>query len=436
MKKIILLFSFLFSCSFLFSQPSSPLFVTSDIDNFWSAYDKIVATKDSATQYHYINQLYIDKGSVGLRYIMEARRYTAKSYIDAINSYPLFWKSIRTNTYQAKSYAARIATGVEKFRQLYPAMRPAAVYFTIGAFRSPGTTIDSAVLIGAELAMADETIETSEFPAAMDYVKTYFATNPVKGIVFLNVHEFVHTQQKEHEYILLYRSIYEGIAEFVAATATGEVSSTPAIAYGNKNSKKVKEKFAAEMFSPFTLDNWLYNNTDNEFNTRDMGYYVGYTMAEKYYRQSANKQQAIKEMIELDYANDKAVATYVNATGYFSTPLEKLKKAYESKRPVVAAIKEFKNGAADVSPALTQITIQFSTRMDTRYRNFEIGPLGEANLLRLKRFISFAADGTSVSFEIELQPGRRYQLEVGAGFRTTSGISLRPYLIDFTTASQ
>jgi hypothetical protein len=37
---------------------------------------------------------------------------------------------------------------------VYPELRHAKIYFTVGAMRSNGTTLDSMVLIGSEFAMA------------------------------------------------------------------------------------------------------------------------------------------------------------------------------------------------------------------------------------------------------------------------------------------
>lgn len=35
-----------------------------------------------------------------------------------------------------------------------------------------------------------------------------------------------------------------------------------------------------------------------------------------------------------------------------------------------------------------------------------------------------------------LQPNKRYQLNIGSGFRDKSGKQLRPYLVDLTTAGK
>jgi len=72
--------------------------------------------------------------------------------------------------------------------------------------------------------------------------------------------------------------------------------------------------------------------------------------------------------------------------------------------------------------------------MDKRFRNFELGPLGEANLLKIKAFKGFSDDGYSASFDVVLKPKNKYQLVIGSGFRNENGIPLKPYLIEFTTA--
>lgn len=418
------------------SQPTpNPNFITSDIGNFWEAFDKITTTKDSALQYQYLQELFLDKGTPGLEGIMAARRYTPKSYIDAINNYPKFWASIRENTLKSKSYAQDIETGVDQLRKVYPNMKPGKVYFTMGVFRTPGTTIDSIVLIGTEMATGDPTLDVSEFPEQLDYVKNYYQSNPVENIVFLNVHEFVHTQQNNHDYILLYRTIYEGVAEFVAVQATGKASTIPAIQYGKENEARVKDKFISEMLTSAGINNWLYNNTNNEFGTRDLGYYVGYAICEGFYNNASNKAEAIKTMIELDYNKPTAIRNFVDKSGYFSQPMENLEKIYEEKRPKVVSIQEFENGTKDVDPSLKKVTVFFSQKMNIERRGFEFGPLGQEHVLSVKNFLGFAEDGKSMSFEISLTPNKQFQVLLSAAFQDEAGNALKPYLIDITTSN-
>jgi len=437
MKNLALMILF----SGLFTACHSPIedsrFVTKDIDHFWEAYDRITATQDSVAQYRFIKELYIDKGSEGLVSIMNARRYTSQSYIEAINQYPLFWQSIREKTLLAKHKAKEIEKGVDKLREIYPNLKDGKVYFEIGVFRTPGTTVDSKVLIGAEMALGDAEVNTSEFPDQLNYFKNYLNTNPNKNIVFLNVHEFVHTQQKKHDYILLYRSIYEGVAEFIAEKATGKVSQSPAIAFGKANNQAVRDRFTKEIYDGASaIDNWLYNDLNNEFNTRDLGYYVGYAICEKYYDRAADKSQAIIEMIDLDYANEVAINEFVDQSGYFAKQLKVLKRDYEQNIPSVTGINQFENKAQNVDPNISLITIEFSTEMDLDHRGFEFGPLGQDHALFVQKFNGFSADKMSMSFEVSLEPNKQYQLILSDKFRNQYGVRMDPYLIDIKTADQ
>jgi hypothetical protein len=187
-------------CFFIFhkalAQNQSTTVVTTDIDNFWIAYDQITSTKDSSQQYKILDRYFTSKGTPGLKAMMSVRAYTSKSYIDAIQTYPLYWNSIRKGMLKAKDYAKEITKNVERLKVLYPSLKPAKIYFTVGAFRSGGTTMDSLVLIGSEIAMADSNAETKEFESTAPGLATFLKTNPVNSLVFTNVHEYVHTQQK------------------------------------------------------------------------------------------------------------------------------------------------------------------------------------------------------------------------------------------------
>ncbi len=306
------------------------MIITSDIPNFWNAYDKIIQTKDTTLQQKYLQELFFDKGSKGLDGIIRARRYTPQEYLKAINKYPLFWQSIRKNTLQVDKLSEELEDGIQKLKVIYPDLKPTKIYFTVGALRTNGTAIDNMLLIGTELATADKKTISSEFPEQLGHLESYFQTNPIKNIVALNIHEYVHTQQNAISgYDLLSQTLFEGVAEFVPTIALNKESKTPAIAYGKVNDKKIREVFEKELFSPWFY-NWIWNDDNNEFEMRDLGYYVGYALAEQYYNQSENKQQAIKELIELDYTNQEAVENFVDKVEYFDKPISELRKQYEN----------------------------------------------------------------------------------------------------------
>lgn len=408
--------------------------VTTDVTNFWEAYDKVKTTKDSVQQATYLKELFIDKGTLGLKGMMKVKNSTPEQYLKVINKYPKFWESVRENTLRIKEFGIELNKGIQKLRKIYPDLRPAKIYFTISPLMSNGTTLDSLVLIGSELAMTDKNTASYEFPKRMRKSRRkFFDSNPIDNLVLLNVHEYVHTQQKLPINNLLSKVIREGVAEFVSVKAMGVPSVTPAVSYGKRN-KKVKEKFEKIMFYGNNEREWLWSDAPNDFGVRDLGYYIGFAICEKYYEQAKNKTKAIKDLIELDYSNEKLIENFVNNTGSFSDTLENLYQKFQKTRPRVISIKPFKNNSQNVNPSINQLTIEFSEPMNQKFMNFDYGPLGKSTAVKFKKLIGYSDDGKSLTFEIEkLQSNKRYQLTIGRGFRNLKDIPLKSYLIDFKT---
>lgn len=434
MKKLLTITTFVLILTSCHTQQRIPnKIVTTDIDNFWIAYDKITSTRDSALQYKYLDSLYIRRGTEGLKAFMEARNYTPQDYVNAINNYPKFWASIRENTLKAEKFGSELELGIEKLRQLYPPLKPATIYFTIGALRTGGTVMDSLVLIGSELAMADENTVSTEFPEQERTSReAFFNTNPIDNLVLLNVHEYVHTQQKPIVDNLLAQVIYEGVAEFVSVKAMGVPSAVPAIEYGKKNHEKVREKFEQEMFYPVNRSKWLWSSAPNDFGVRDLGYYIGYQMCEHYYEQATNKKEAIKRLIELDYTNETELEIFVDKTVFFSASLEDLHQNFEEKRPIATGIKQFENNSQTVSPGIKEITIEFSAPLNGRSSGISYGPLGEDTFPAIKERL-WSKDATSFTVKVELKPNQHYQFVLDDNFRTHESRPLKPYLIEFKT---
>lgn len=423
---------FLFSCHSQKKQSGNV--ITTDINNFWTAYDLVIQEDDSLKQIELIDSLYIKNGSLGLEKIMEARNYTAQEYVELINKYPSYWNSLRENMKRSKSLSADLNKGIQKLRDIYPDLKPAQIYFTVGAMRTNGTTQDSLVLIGSELAMADSTTDVSEFDGrTKEWLKTYFETNPIDNLVLLNIHEYVHTQQNPIPDNLLHQVLYEGVAEFVSAKALGVPSNTPAIEYG-KNNPAVKEKFEREMFYERTFE-WMWSNAPNEFEIRDLGYYIGYEIAEKHYQNSRDKQEAIKELIELNYSKPTLIDSFIDQTGYFSKPIDILRKEDRALRPKVSRIKQFRNGSQNVDPDTKEITIVFSEKLNGYNTSVDYAESGEDAFPKVNnRF--WSKDSTSWTLQVELEPQKNYQFWITNNFRTKEGVPLLPYLIEFKTGQR
>jgi hypothetical protein len=431
MKKIICFIIFWGLTNSILAQKSKQAFVAADIDNFWIAYDKIIATKDSVQQIALLRELYLDKGTEGLKGIIEMRNYSEKEFIDWITQNPKFWNSIRPNTLKVKSLYPKINANIKKLKKAYPDLKPSTIYFTIGAFRTGGTIQGNKVLIGSELSLADKTTIIDELPS---WRQSFYKTqNPLRELPLLCTHEYIHTQQKEMVENLLSMCLYEGVAEFISCKVTNTKSDAPAIEFGKANQKIVVDKFVTDLFVMTNNYNWLWGENRNELKVRDLGYYIGYEICERYYNLSKDKTKAIKELIELDYTNEKEVERIVNSTKLLPKTLEELYKEYENQRPKVVSILPCENGNQKVKAGIIQISINFSEEMDTNHRGFDYGPLGENYIYTFKQLVGWSNNNKTITIEVEVEPNKQYQALITNRFRSKNGFALKPYLIDFKT---
>lgn len=292
--------------------------VSADIGRFWRAYDAIRAEPDAGRQRVLLQRLFLDPGSDGLRAFMQAKGYDADCYLDSIRDHPRFWDSVRPRTLALARRGQEFAPSVARFRALYPALRPAGIYFLIGCLRSSGTTLDDKVLIGAELASGDAGVDVSELPErTRKGLGAYFASAPAQQLVLLNIHEYVHTQQRGPGTTLLAQAMYEGAADFVAEQATGQVPTLPYMRYGPQHEAALKREFQSEMHGS-SWSGWLYNGAGGRHGVGDLGYYIGYAMMRDHHARATDKAQALRDIIELDYRDQAAVERFAAASGFFA----------------------------------------------------------------------------------------------------------------------
>lgn len=304
-------------------NPSDQLTVTTDLANFYTAFDSIRGDANPRNHKHILETLFLAKASPGQRSMIDVRRYKDSEYLENIARYPKFYESLRPTILATDSIAAQIESKLKKLQELYPNLKPAQIFFTMGAFRSNGTTLQDRVLIGSELALVSQTTDLSEFPK--DYwAREYWKSRPLDHIVKLNIHEYVHTQQKESLNTPLFvTALREGAAEFITDIVMNipkEENHEPSIQYGIQHETEVMDAFVQDMFNT-DYGYWLWSNANNPFGTRDLAYFVGYILSEKFYNSHANSVEAIASLIELNYSNPQTVQQFIDEIGYFPRPL-------------------------------------------------------------------------------------------------------------------
>lgn len=422
---------FLLLLSSTFAQSSAPKVSTSDVDHFWTAYDSIQTTKDSLQQLRYIQTLYIDKGTEGLKAFMEARDYTAPMWAELIRKYPKFWASIRPKTLTAKGVAKDIEKSLRKLKALYPDLKEARMYFAIGGLNSGGTTMRDMVLIGSEIATGDSTTNVSEFHDK--WLAGVFLTHQKNSIVPLNIHEYIHTQQRGDAADVLAQSIAEGACDFMTELVMGNALQTVYIEYGKAHEKELKEDFKQVMFTT-NYRNWLYNGGRAK-TVADLGYFMGYAICKSYYEHAADKRKAIKDIIELNYSDGAAVENFLQDSKYYTEKIDKttLINAYEQEQPVVLRMEPFLNGDTTVDAGTKEIKFVFSKPMQKLGYSINNGEKGK-EFMPITGVTGYTEDVLSFTVKVDLKPAHEYQFVLtDRGFQSADGFPLKPYTVSFKT---
>jgi len=278
--------------------------LTADIDHFWEAFDRLPQCKTHADSVQTIQKLYLDRATDGLIDFIRVRQFTAEKFVKAIAARSRFYQSVRPNTLEAKKAVPQIEDIFRRFQQLYPDFRPFKVCFAIGIVGSGGTTSERFVLVGTEVALSSDKVDLSEF-RDNTYSKQLMGTEPLQQkIRNIVAHECVHTQQvfrPDTNAVVcrqLYLSLHEGIADFIGELLAQGQLNTYIHSYGDQHEAALWQAFKATLCKNDATD-WLYNYNEVKGKPADLGYYMGYRIAQAYYEQAKDKQQAVREIIRL-----------------------------------------------------------------------------------------------------------------------------------------
>lgn len=114
MRKII---STLIILTFFNNADAQKIF-TSDINNFWTAYDSI--RKVNSNKSEILESLFLSKKTQGLNAFMQIKKFDKDDYLTAFKKYPKFWNSIRPNTLIDAKKIKTIKKALTKLKKLYP----------------------------------------------------------------------------------------------------------------------------------------------------------------------------------------------------------------------------------------------------------------------------------------------------------------------------
>ena len=268
-------------------NPDEAIFLTKDVDNFWSAFDDFL--KDESV--NNFGKKYIELGSQGVKDFTPYRIESAEHLYSVVKERKSDYLKIRETSLQIKETEGRCRSIFYALKYWYPQAKFPPVYFVMGAFNSGGTSSGNGLIIGAE------------------------KQTDVSNIPNIVAHELIHFQQRRitRETTLLEQSVIEGSADFLGSLIAGyNVNQNSFHIYGNKNEERLAKEFIAKMNGTDYTD-WLYGTSGKDDRPNDLGYWLGYQITKSYFAKSPNKKRAVYDILNIrDYKE------FLNKSGYLN----------------------------------------------------------------------------------------------------------------------
>ncbi|GEQ84999.1 hypothetical protein ULMS_05070 [Patiriisocius marinistellae] len=305
LNKIVAFIAIIFvfeSCSVLdqnlkvYSEPNSSKIYTSDIKNFYKAFD--LAINDTINAKNIFKKEYFSKGTKGLKDFYKTKIKDLDKFTKFVIKHKEFYKTIRNNITNIDDLKERIYLNFKSFKNIYPNAVFPDVYFVIGKFNSNGTISKRGLLIGTEILCRTKDTNTEKWN------KNILRVSMLRKHIPITVcHELVHFNQSNMEdesNTLLAKSMREGSAEFIAEIISGETD-------GNYSKFKGKE---IEIWNDFKNDKnksiwntWSSWSKGNNNRPKNAGYWTGYIICKAYYDKTKDKKKTVSNILNVQNYN-------------------------------------------------------------------------------------------------------------------------------------
>jgi hypothetical protein len=272
--------------------------VTSDIDNFWTAFNSTKSPDDTSYFYNYFKN-----GSAGLKDFANRGLFrrpnvgkgNVQEMTNAAFKYKEFYKSIEKNTKNISALSDSINWYCIKLQQLYKMETFPKVYFIIGQFGAAGIASENGLILSAEILSTDSITDLDEVEAL---IKKYLKTK--EDIPPITIHELIHFLQPDKDSVktILDNAIIEGGADFITKLTVGRVTNRDQHAFGDQHEKELWSELEKDLDST-NMSLWFYDYFKGKHSVPDLGYFMGYKICESYYENAADKSKAIRDIVEV-----------------------------------------------------------------------------------------------------------------------------------------
>jgi hypothetical protein len=271
-------------------DPERARLVMEDIPRFWSAFD----ARGQVGTTRALDSLYFAPGTRGMKDWIGLRLKSAADMARTVDRFATFYEAARPLTLRVIADSSTFRTVFRALDKLLPGAVFPDVYFLIGRLSTGGTTSGAGLLIGADMyARVADSALMATLPAWQQAVMG--SADEVPAIV---AHELVHYQQKGKRNNLLGQALYEGTADFVSEMIAGRSINQLARAYGLAHERDLWVEFSAVM-SGSKMDGFLYNGGTSTTRPADLGYFIGYRIAQAYWERAIDKGAALRTLLDV-----------------------------------------------------------------------------------------------------------------------------------------
>jgi hypothetical protein len=270
------------------SDPDGARFIATDVGLFWKAYAQLPASSDSAGL---LRREYLDQGSAGLQDFIPNRIRSAANLLDVIQQHPRYFAAIRENTLKAAGVEAAARRSFRAFKALYADAMFPDVTFVVGALDSGGTSSSNGLLIGVDLFGGGPGVPLEELDGW--HRSVIHAHTDLPSII---AHELIHFQQRHEARTLLGKAFHEGSADFLASLIAEGNFNQATYDYGYAHEAELWKQFRAEMGGE-DASRWLYGSSRRDGRPADLGYFMGFRIAQAYYNRAKDRKQAVRDLL-------------------------------------------------------------------------------------------------------------------------------------------
>jgi hypothetical protein len=275
------------------SDPANIRIVTSDIPNFWRAFDRAAGASSQEERATIFKREYFIPGTDGLWGFINDRLRSPWYVAKVTQQRRADYERVRSVTAEMPSTVPAIVTDLKRLKDFYPDAVFPTIYFVIGTFNSGGTISDGVGdILGAEI-LADVGID--RVPA-------------------LVTHETIHWNQHDaDESTVLSFVLNEGSADFLADLADGRVETDATWQFGCAHEAALWALLTQQAKSQDdkTITSWVFSEQAPMGAPPYIGYWVGYRIMQTYYANATDKKAAISDMLHI-----KDFPAFVSASGY------------------------------------------------------------------------------------------------------------------------